>query len=217
MSPAAENPTGSILDRRSAGRMSVALVSCVALLFGADWIIRAASTDAAPLFERDLLAWIMGWSFPGADLLLRESVNLSEGVVLATLVVVAGLLVWERSPGRAMRLALVYLSATAVHWGGKVVVGRTRPELTDWPDFLASGSSYPSGHALSGAAVFTFLAFVLTRSRQPVPPLLIWTLAAGVIAASGIGRLYVGVHWPSDVVVGWACGLILAAGAISAD
>ena len=97
--------------------------------------------------------------------------------------------------------------------GLKAAVGRARPTL--WPRLVeATGYSFPSGHALGSAALYGFLAHVLAR-RWPARRLALY--AAGVLMALyvGGGRLYLGVHWPSDVLAGWTLGALLAGSAAS--
>lgn len=93
----------------------------------------------------------------------------------------------------------------------KLVFERPRPEATldnvkmlDWGAIAsASGYSFPSGHALRAFAVGTYLALALK------PP---WTRmsAIGVAIMVGVSRLYLGLHWPSDVAAGAAIGGALA-------
>jgi membrane-associated phospholipid phosphatase len=84
----------------------------------------------------------------------------------------------------------------------KLLVGRPRPRLWPWliPTF---GYSFPSGHSVAGAAFYPFLGWLVLRSRH-----------LGLAAFVGVGRMYLGVHWPSDVVAGWALGVALSAGCI---
>lgn len=71
------------------------------------------------------------------------------------------------------------------------------------PVDTASPLGFPSGHAQSTAVVWTVLASGVRRRWFA------W-LAAAVILLVGVSRLYLGVHWPADVVGGWALGLVLA-------
>lgn len=86
----------------------------------------------------------------------------------------------------------------------KALVMRPRPAL--WPRLvLQGGSSFPSGHAIASAAFYPLLAWLLTRRH---PRLLPAALAAAVATALfvGLGRLYLGLHWPTDVLAGWILG-----------
>jgi undecaprenyl-diphosphatase len=94
----------------------------------------------------------------------------------------------------------------------KLAVARPRPQL--WPTLVRPEDfSFPSGHALSSAAFYPLLAWTLARRgvarRRPL-----LAAAAALSAFAGLGRLYLGVHWPTDVLAGWALGAAAAAVAI---
>jgi undecaprenyl-diphosphatase len=95
----------------------------------------------------------------------------------------------------------------------KAAVGRPRPLL--WPRLVeVSSLSFPSGHALAGMSLYPLLGWIALRSR----PRGQWAgFACGVLVGVfiGLGRLYLGVHWPSDVLAGWGLGLALSLGAIA--
>ena len=99
------------------------------------------------------------------------------------------------------------LAAWGIAQGSKTRVRRQRPYEADGVRRLIrppTGSSFPSGHAAVGAAVLTHLA---ERSRRPAVRALMGLLAAHV----PISRVYVGVHYPTDVIGGAGLGLLLSA------
>ncbi|MEV5277890.1 phosphatase PAP2 family protein [Streptomyces sp. NPDC051994] len=125
----------------------------------------------------------------------------------ALLAVVVGVLLWRGERLVALWVAATSGIGTAVQQGVKAAVGRDRPR---WPDPVDSAgySAFPSGHALSVTVAFGLLVWLLAlygagpRARRGV-------LAAGVLCALGVGftRLFLGVHWLSDVVGGWLIGV----------
>jgi undecaprenyl-diphosphatase len=126
-------------------------------------------------------------------------------LLIAAGFIVAGLL-WWRARGRlALVLLSVILVGRALAEVQKYSIARARPELE--PHLvLVKTSSFPSGHATSSMIVFLALALALTaRSR--------WHRAAAGAAVMlsflvGTSRVMLGVHWPSDVVGGWAFGAL---------
>ncbi|MFE3184615.1 phosphatase PAP2 family protein [Streptomyces violascens] len=127
----------------------------------------------------------------------------------ALLAVVVGVLLW-----RGERLLPVWVAATsglgtAVQQGLKAAVDRDRPR---WPDPVDSAgyAAFPSGHALSVTVAFGLLGWLLAlhgagrRTRTAV-------LVIGAASALGVGftRLFLGVHWFSDVVGGWLIGVAI--------
>ena len=130
----------------------------------------------------------------------------SNGVVGALVLVGAGLLALARER-RASLFLLATLGGALVlqglvkHW-----VGRPRPDVVPHTARVFT-SSFPSSHATISAAITIAAAILLARAR----PERRFALAAGMAAIClsalvGVSRLYLGVHWPTDVMAGWALG-----------
>ncbi len=119
--------------------------------------------------------------------------------------VVVGLFFWDRRAGWLMALGAV---GSLLDQIVKVWVARGRP-TADVVTILnpSSGYSYPSGHAL----FFTWLAFMLAVAIAPhVGPrwrVVTWGVAGLVILFACIGRIWAGVHWPTDVIGGFLLGV----------
>ena len=100
-------------------------------------------------------------------------------------------------------LVAVLLAQAVVDWGVKPLIGRPRPFVIDAASRVVGYQpptySFPSGHSASSFAGATVLAFALPRRRARW----LWLLAA-LVAAS---RIYIGVHYPLDVVVGALLGV----------
>ncbi|MEU2390891.1 phosphatase PAP2 family protein [Streptomyces sp. NPDC007369] len=114
---------------------------------------------------------------------------------------------------RAMRVAAVTVAAAVVSQGMKAAVGRDRPL---WPDPVdaAHYAAFPSGHAMTAAAVCGMLLWLLPPSAHKAWARGAWVLASVSVLGVGFTRVYLGVHWPSDVLAGWLLGVALAALAI---
>lgn len=76
---------------------------------------------------------------------------------------------------------------------------------------LVYSSSFPSGHAMMAPVVYFTLAAILSAGdRRRGVKVLLLASAASIVIAVGISRVYLGVHWPTDVLAGWTLGLALA-------
>jgi undecaprenyl-diphosphatase len=88
----------------------------------------------------------------------------------------------------------------------KYTFERPRPSVVEWVTQVSS-PSFPSGHAMGSLVVFASLALVITRlTRTKGLRAFTWALAALLVAAVGASRLYLGVHYPSDVIAGYLAG-----------
>jgi len=108
---------------------------------------------------------------------------------------------------RVVTAALIALATIGVDTILKLTLRRRRP-LTDYVlNMRFDTFSFPSGHAAGSVAVYGMLAvFGWLIFSLPVS-LLITALIAGLIAYIGLSRIYLGAHYPSDVLAGWLLGL----------
>ncbi|MER5495446.1 phosphatase PAP2 family protein [Streptomyces sp. NPDC002490] len=134
----------------------------------------------------------------------------------ALFAVVVGWLLWRRDLRYAVWLVAACLCGTALQQGMKFAVDRDRPH---WPDPVDSAhySAFPSGHAMTATVVCGLVLWTLYRHRAPRP---LWRAAVVGAAVSvlgvGLTRIWLGVHWPSDVVGGWSWGALVVVVAITA-
>jgi undecaprenyl-diphosphatase len=118
-------------------------------------------------------------------------------------------LAWRRHAFEALQLVLSTALAAAVVYFAKTTVDRARPAL--WETRWYWGSSFPSGHTLSTAAVSTALYLCIARLRpewrRPA-----FACACAWVAIVALSRLVLGVHWPTDVVGAACAGLLITVG-----
>ncbi len=94
----------------------------------------------------------------------------------------------------------------------KRIVQRPRPEL--WLPYTELNSySLPSGHAVTTVAIYGMALFFLAES-YPKAKRLIYALGGVILFLIGLSRVYLGVHWPSDILVGWLIGGLILWGMI---
>ncbi len=130
-------------------------------------------------------------------------------LTLVTLAALAVLLVYDRR-----RQALVFgLTAVIAQVASEVIkqlVGRERPTFVTQYD-MTSSSSFPSGHSMMATAIYFILATIIASGElRPVARRMLMAGSAVLVVAIGVSRVYLGVHWPTDVVAGWALGAAIA-------
>ena len=156
--------------------------------------------------DQGIVAWASGLHWPVLMPLMRDLSGYHYQLA-GLLAIAAGLL--------ARRLAIPVLTVVAIPLAAvadnllKTAVGRPRPFVADPAihPLIARphDSSMPSGHALTAFACSTIVAMLEPRLRWP---------AYGLAAAIAASRVYLGVHYPSDVVAGAAVGAALGAGLV---
>lgn len=184
-------------------RMAVGATALLSLSLALGFAVEGISPITA---EERALATVASWRSPAVTTFFAVVTTLGDLWAVALTAAVASPLLYRRAHGWAAVWLLwaSLLGALAVTGAIKVVVGRARPL-----DALVAADSgaFPSGHASRAAAVLGLVAIavvVLARHRA------VRATAVG-LCATGIGlmafsRVYLGVHWPSDVVSGVVVG-----------
>jgi undecaprenyl-diphosphatase len=191
---------GPLLLRALVGAV-VAVVVGIAAGFG----LRVASVVTA--FDVRAIHYLALNREPGVTELMRGFTWLG-GTVLAAVVlaVAAGAAYWRtRQPRWPAFFAGTIAGAVGLDNLIKLVVDRPRPHFHRLTDI--AGSSFPSGHSATGAAMFLALAYLATRGpRGTVPARFIWAVAITITVVVASSRVYLGAHWPSDVAGGMLLG-----------
>ena len=104
----------------------------------------------------------------------------------------------------AMHLVIVQVGTLTLSALLKALYERPRPDLWE-PRGQFAWASYPSGHAIATVAVLFTIAIMLRRARGWRWP---FAVAIGMLAITVYSRLYLGVHWPSDVIAGLLIGVV---------
>jgi undecaprenyl-diphosphatase len=109
-------------------------------------------------------------------------------------------------------LTVACFVSTAAHYGLKFLIHRPRPDEANWL-ISEDGYSFPSGHSNGGMVFYLFLAILLYKyfaiDGRKVSAYLAAILIPIIPIIVGLSRLYLGVHYPSDVLGGWLLGIVL--------
>ena len=197
-----------LIDARRHGVRFPLLAALVIL--GSAWLFLGVLEDVAtgdPLVEVDVIVHgvLQQIRTPRMDSVMVATTELGDVQVLLPVIVAAlAWLVWRG----AWRTCLYWLAAVGVAEVLvkvlKVALHRSRPGL--FYDGVES-FAFPSGHTTMSVVAYGFLAFLVCRSLSAPVRLLIATSTALGIALIALSRLYLGVHWASDVIAGTSFGL----------
>lgn len=155
-------------------------------------------------FDRTALLFIHSFATPTLDRAMVFVTTLAGAPVLpAVALVVVGLLWWRRQRRAAVFVLLALAGAAALMLSVKALFHRVRPQLWVSPapetDF-----GFPSGHAIASVSLLFALVLLAWPTRWRWPSLALGSVAALLV---GFSRLYLGVHYPSDVLAAWAAGV----------
>jgi undecaprenyl-diphosphatase len=136
----------------------------------------------------------------------RDVTSLGSYVVLGILVALVVLyLLLAKKRFEAVYLSVAVISGVLVSNALKVGFNRPRPSFDNTPDVFTA--SFPSGHATMSAVIFLTLGAILAI-HEPQRRMRILFITAAVILTLlvGVSRVYLGVHYPTDVIAGWCLG-----------
>ena len=179
---------------------------------------RIALGDALTAWDQQVLAAVAGARLPAVTALMKVLSAVGAGEVAIPIgLIVTWLLVLQGERRAAQCYAWTTLSGWALNIGLKELFQRPRPHVLPHLD-QAGGFSYPSGHAMLAPLVFGLGGFLLTRHLAPGPRRIARGAAGLFAVAIGFSRIYLAVHYPSDVIgallagTGWAALGVAAAG-----
>jgi membrane-associated phospholipid phosphatase len=188
-----------------------ALIAIVATLGFAELAehVLAGGTQA---FDVAVLQWIHVHQSPMLTRLMVEMTYLGTGTVVMTVVGVTALFLWHTEHKHSARLLLAATAGNIILNGAlKFLYHRPRPQVFEWQT-VAVSSSFPSGHAMSATVVYGTVAYLLMRLQKHLWAKTLTLIGAIIlILLICLTRLYLGVHYPSDVLGGIIVGLAWAA------
>ena len=186
---------------------TVGLATCLLIVFVLSKLIKEVLEREAFNFDTTLLLWLHQFSNPILDRVMLTITELGNPRVVVPVAAISLAILWlQRYRQEAKIFAIACLGGAILNTGMKLAFSKSRPEL--WHRLIAETSfSFPSGHALGSMVLYGFLAYVLAR-HYPKYSRIIYILAAIAITAIGLSRLYLGVHWPTDVIAGYGIGFL---------
>ena len=185
----------------------IAIAATVAFASLAEHVL-AGGTQA---FDVAILEWLHGHQSKTLTAVMVEMTYLGTGTVVIVVVGVAALFLWHTEHKHSARLLLAATIGNILLNGAlKLVYHRPRPSVFAWQTTAVS-SSFPSGHAMSATVVYGTVAYLLMRLQKHQWAKML-TLAGAIllILLICLTRLYLGVHYPSDVLGGIIVGLAWA-------
>jgi undecaprenyl-diphosphatase len=214
-SPAVEPGTGPLVGAAlGIGLLAAAVALAVFVWLG--YHIRSGEPTGFDLAAR---AWVRSLETPRLSAVMWGASVYGAPVRLLPLGLVAAAVFLLRGWRRGAVLVLVTLAGAAVlDLGLKQLFARARPQA--FFDYYPAprSFSFPSGHALFAVCFFGGIVVLLShRLRGALAQVLAWVIALVLIVLIGVSRVYLGVHYPTDVIGGFAVGIVWVASVALGD
>lgn len=177
------------------------------LLFA--WLAVLASETAIPAYDVAWRAAVHSYQHPWLTVVMKSASLVGSGWGLWPLGAVVWGSLWRAGRARdAALFGLAVVGANLISECMKFVFHRPRPD--PWFGYAKpSNFSFPSGHAFVAVCFFLCLAEILIRDDwPPAARLATWFAAAGCALLIGLSRVYLGVHYPTDVIGGYAAAIV---------
>lgn len=197
--------------------IGLALSALAAASFGL--LARALAGGTTTAFDEAAVAWARANTATWLDWLALAGAGLGSGLATWTVLGVGSVVLWfTRHHLSVLLLWISLLGGRLLSAELKAIFDRPRPVPREW-DLQAFGHpvpfpespSFPSGHAVTSVIVFGTLAYLVVR-LEPTVRMRRWTIAIALflILLIGLSRVYLGVHYPTDVLAGYLAGFVWA-------
>jgi membrane-associated phospholipid phosphatase len=205
--------SGRALRRRQlAFGLGTAYVAAWVAGIGFGFVLERTGTwRTGAAWERDMLWWFHAHALANwIDRVMLAMPYVGTNLTILPLMMVVGLVLWRRfnQPLIATQLLIVSVGSLSLNPTMKYLLDRPRPDLFPLRG-MWNWASYPSGHLILTTALYFTIAMMLQRAKGWLWP---FYVAAGIVIVTGYSRLYLAVHWPTDLIGGELIGVVWLVG-----
>lgn len=207
---------------RRVRRTELTILMAIALVVGGVWLFIELADEVAEggtaTFDERLLLSLRNPADrsdpigpPWVEEMMRDFTALGgSGVLFFLTASVIGYLLIQRRFRAALLVGLAVGGGMILSQLLKSVFGRPRPDLVPYGTYVYF-ASFPSGHSMLSAATYLTLGALLARlQKRRRLKIYVLFLAVTITFLVGVSRIYLGVHWPTDVLAGWTAGAVWA-------
>ena len=187
----------------------VGLMLALGALFFFGWLADEMAEGDTAQFDESVRAYVHSYASPVLTEAMRVFSFLGSTLFLVLLgIIIVGIFYYLKHRHAAIIFTITTLGASILITSLKYAFHRARPEPF-FNTILPSSDSFPSGHSLGSFCFYLSLAAILNNRVEKFRlKILIWIIAAAIVLLIGISRIYLGVHYPSDVLAGFVVGFI---------
>lgn len=183
-------------------KQKIIILSCVFII----WTILVV-TNSLTLFDDKIYQFIISFQNETLTSIMKVITSFANPLTIVSLCLASLLsLIWKYKA--SIYLIIVTIISTVFNFLTKNIVLRNRPDHSRLIE--ETGYSFPSGHAMGSIAFYGFIIFLLSKSKINKNLKIFLSIIIGLtIFLIGISRIYVGVHYPSDIIGGFLLGYII--------
>lgn len=183
-------------------KQKIIILSCIFII----WTILVI-TNSLTLFDDKIYQFIISFQNDTLTNIMKVITSFANPLTIVSLCLISLLsLIWKYKA--SIYLIIVTIISTVFNFLIKNIVLRTRPDHLRLIE--ETGYSFPSGHAMGSIAFYGFIIFLLSKSKINKNLKIFLSVIIGItIFLIGISRIYVGVHYPSDIIGGFLLGYII--------
>ncbi len=152
--------------------------------------------------------WFRTERFHGLTILFIAITDIGGPIGMGLIAVVITVLLVRKERASAMYMVVTSLGGVLLNVGLKLLYARARPDIST-AIAIAQGNSFPSGHAMGSFIILGSIGYLILRQKYT------WKLKSILLAVImtlillvGLSRIYLGVHWSSDIIAGWCAGTV---------
>ncbi|WP_186672757.1 phosphatase PAP2 family protein [Sporosarcina sp. BP05] len=197
-------------------RLLLAFVLCIFFGIAFGYIATAVGNESIAHFDTAVIGFVQGLEAPWLTSIMRVFTWIGSGYVVATIALIGFIVLFFVLHYRHQAFLLIAVIAGSVLLNSalKSYFKRERPSIHRILD--ANGFSFPSGHSMMAFALYAIIAYIAWRNVKTTMNRVVLVLfTAFMIIMIGTSRIYLGVHYPSDIVGGFAASAIWVTIAIS--
>jgi len=182
------------------------------------WIAEEVLEGDTRIFDETVRGFIHGLANDGLTFLMKFITLLGSTLFLSLVCICVFVIFIKKKWKRAAVLLMITMAgAVILNFVLKISFERARP-VPFFETPLPESYSFPSGHSLYAVCFYVGLAWLITsRLSNSLTQFVIWIFAVFLCLLIGLSRIYLGVHYPSDVVAGFAAAIVWLSAVISID
>jgi membrane-associated phospholipid phosphatase len=195
--------------RRHSTRLTILFIGVLAPLYLFGSLAEEVLEQEAFAFDKPILLFMHAHATPRVDALMLFFSRIGSVYALGPFnLAIFLVLLYKKRRAEALFWSLATFGAWLLNYLAKHAFVRIRPDL--WVSISPETSfSFPSGHAMHSMATTAALLYLICHRRRSWPAIIIGSC---FVAMVGLSRVYLGVHYPSDIAAGWAASIAWVAG-----